>query len=302
MNAVGLRLIGASNESDIMGKAYLDCVSADDRQRVSRLLEASFNGVPAEFEFVSSVHDPPRVLAASLVPLRNNDGGVVRVMGVAQDITEQKEAERQQKLMLQELNHRVKNNLAAVISISQQTAEQVESVPEFETALNGRLRSMAIAHEMLAEARWEGVQLVDMLARILDPYRQDDASRIVLAGPAIMLPASVATPVCMVVHELAVNAVKYGSLSNIAGRVDVRWELEQVEGPTRQLTLSWEETGGPPVAMPSRSGRGTMLIERMVNYQLHGEATIDFEPTGVRCRMTVPLDDGNPTAGTECTP
>ncbi len=301
MNAVGLRLIGASAVSEIMGKAYLDCVSDDDRHRVAGLLEASFNGVPTEFEFTSSVHDPPRVFATSLVPLRNAEGAVERVMGVAQDITERKEAERRQSLMLQELNHRVKNNLAAVISIAEQTADQFDSVPEFESALSGRLRSMGIAHEMLAEARWEGVQLEDMLARMLAPYRRDDADRIELTGSAIMLPASVATPICMVVHELAVNAAKYGSLSDSDGRVHVVWKLEHLDDSIEQLTLTWRETGGPPVDLPGRRGRGTLLIERMISYQLHGKANIDFDSTGVRCQMTIPLDRRVRVAPTEST-
>ncbi len=287
MNAAGLRMIGATREAEIIGMPYLDYVSDGDRARVSGLLADALAGEPAEFEFTASIHDRPRVFASSFVPLKDSDGAVMRVMGVAQDITDRKQAERQQALMVQELDHRVKNNLAAVISIAQQTAERSESIEDFESALTGRIRSMGIAHEMLAKARWEGVQLRDMLSRVLDPFRRDEPDCIKLTGPDMMLPAAIATPICMAVHELAVNAAKYGCLSDSAGQVIVTWE--SVEGDPAQLRLTWRETGGPPVSRPARQGRGTMLIERMIGYQLQGVASLDFDPSGVSCSIAVPL-------------
>ncbi len=294
MNAAGLRMIGATHEAEIIGKPYLDCVSDGDRTRVAKQLADALAGVPAEFEFTSNTHDPPRVLASSFVPLKDSDGVVVRVMGVAQDISDRKQVERLQALMVQELDHRVKNNLAAVISIAQQTAARVESVEDFETALTGRIRSMGIAHEMLAKARWEGVHLGDMLVRILAPYRLDQPGCIELTGPDITLPAAIATPICMVVHELAVNAVKYGSLSDSDGKVRVCWQRD--DGEPAHLQLTWREAGGPPVSTPTRKGRGTMLIERMIGYQLHGKASIEFEPSGVECSIAVPLAPGGADA------
>ncbi len=289
MNAAGLRMIGATTEAQIIGKPYLDCVSDGDRARVTGLLEAALAGesVEFEFEFTGSIDDPPRVFTSSLVPLKDPDGVVMRLMGVSQDITDRRQAERQQALMVQELDHRVKNNLAAVISIAQQTVAGSESIEDFESALTGRIRSMGIAHEMLAKARWEGVQLQDMLTRVLDPYRRDKPDCIKLSGPDMMLPAAIATPICMAVHELAVNAAKYVCLSNSAGQVIVTWE--RVKGDPAQLRLEWRETGGPPVSQPVRQGRGTMLIERMIDYQLHGEASLNFDPSGVSCSISVPL-------------
>jgi PAS domain S-box-containing protein len=289
MNPAGLQMIGLTDESEIIGKAYLDCVSKEDRARVTGLLETAFAGGSVEFEFTATIGDPPRVFASSFAPLMDEEGTVVRVMGVSHDITDRKQAERQQVLMVQELDHRVKNNLAAVISIAQQTADRSESIEDFESALTGRIRSMGIAHEMLAKTQWEGVQLQDMLSRVLDPYRHATPDCIKLTGPDLMLPAAIATPICMAVHELAVNAAKYGSLSNNAGQVIVSWE--HIEGDTAQLRLSWRETGGPPVSKPTRHGRGTMLIERMIAYQLQGEASLDFDPSGVSCSIAVPLID-----------
>lgn len=291
MNPAGLRLHGMTNVSEIIGEVFLDCICETDRPRVTGLLEQAMGGHPAEFEFTSSFHDPPRVFTTSLVPLNDADGTVVRIMGVAQEITERIDAQQRQKLMVQELDHRVKNNLAAVISIIQQTASRSESVRDFEIALTGRISSMGLAHEMLAETGWQGVQLHDMLGRLLEPYRRDDASRIDLRGAAIKLPAAVATPICMVVHELAVNAAKYGSLSENEGRVFITWQHEPGADDHGHLRLTWSETGGPPVSPPTSRGRGTLLIERMLGYQLNGEARLDFEPAGVTCELRVPLAD-----------
>lgn len=291
MNPAGLRLHGLTHVSEIVGEAFLDCISDKDRLRATGLLEQALGDHPAEFEFTSSIHDPPHVFTTSLVPLKDAAGTVVRVMGVAQEITEQVHAQQRRKLMVQELDHRVKNNLAAVISIVQQTATRSESVRDFEIALTGRIGSMGIAHEMLAKAGWQGVYLHDMLVRLLDPYRRDDASRIDLSGAAIRLPAAVATPICMVVHELAVNAAKYGALSDNAGRVLVAWQRELSADDHALLSLTWRETGGPHVSPPTSRGRGRSLIERMIGYQLKGEATLNFDPAGVTCELRVPLAD-----------
>ncbi len=108
----------------------------------------------------------------------------------------------------------------------------------------------------------------------------------------MMLPAKIAPSICMVIHELLVNALKYGSLSVPDGRVAIDWNQETpAEGP-EELHLTWTETNGPPVSGPTRRGRGTELIERMIGYQLHGKATLEFETEGVRCRITVPLGHG----------
>ncbi len=291
VNRAGLRMIGPLDPSEILGKPFLECVAAGDRARVQGLIEGALAGRPAEFAFTLARQGEPRILAASLVPLRDGSGSVTKAIGVTQDVTERRLAERRQALMVQELDHRVKNNLAAVLSIAEQTASAAESLPEFEAAFRGRVRSMAIAHEMLARASWGGVELYAMLRRVLEPYRRGDPNRIEITGPMFTLPARVATPICMAIHELVVNAVKYGALSRDRGRVQVSWTRQKNGGGEEQLRLAWSEAGGPPVVSPRRRGRGTRLIERMIAYQLHGESAIEFPPEGVRCRIDVPVSD-----------
>jgi PAS domain S-box-containing protein len=291
MNPAGLRHIGARHESEVIGRRFLECVDEPVRTRVDGFLRRALSGRPAEFEFSSSQAAGTRTFASSLVPLRDSVGRVVKVMGVAQDVTERRHADGRRALMVQELDHRVKNNLAVVLSIAEQTAVGVESLEEFQEAFRGRIRSMAVAHELLARSGWEGLELSAMLMRVLEPYRRDDSGRIELSGPEVRIPSRIATPICMVIHELVVNAAKYGALSREGGRVLVHWGADPAA--PAQLTLRWTETGGPPVSPPRRRGRGTALIERMVGYQLRGRSRLDFAPAGVRCTLSVPVGNGH---------
>ncbi len=291
MNATGLEMLGVKTADEIVGTPYLDCVVPAERDRVRQLLERACMGQPAEFEFTAILGDNLRIVTSSLVPLKNQRGEVMRVMGVSQDITERKEAERRQTLMIQELDHRVKNNLAAVLSIAAQTIGGSESLDDFDSAFTGRIQSLAAVHEMLAHAHWEGVEFGQLLGRILEPYRRRNMSRISMTGSVVVVPARIAAPMCMIIHELVTNAAKYGALTDDKGRVLIGWAQESFGDDERALRVTWEEVGGPPVSPPKRQGRGTTLIERMVSYQLHGDASIDFSPYGVKCEMTVPLTE-----------
>ncbi|MHC4428120.1 MAG: sensor histidine kinase [Planctomycetota bacterium] len=289
MNRVGVRMAGAQDAAEIAGKSFLECVAGHDRTRVSAQLERAYGGEAVELEFNSHESLGLRILSMSLTPLTDNDGRVVRLMGVTQDITERREAEQRRALMVQELDHRVKNNLATVLSIAHQTAEGSTTLEDFEDSFNGRIRSMAVAHEMLAQSSWQSVELFEMLTRLLKPYRRENRNRIVLTGPVLSIPARVAAPLCMVLHELAVNAAKHGALSNTEGQVTLTWTREVDDEGREILDGRWVESGGPPVAPPARKGRGTNLIERMIGYQLHGRASLSFDPGGVECRLSVPV-------------
>jgi two-component sensor histidine kinase len=235
-----------------------------------------------------------RIIAWHNVVLRDRSGRIVSTLSSGEDITERKAAEERQIQMMRELDHRVKNNLAAVLSIAEQTVNGADSLDTFAEAFTGRVRSMAIAHEMLAHSKWEGADLHDMLERVLAPYRPDDEQRLTCLGPAIMLPAPVTQSLCMVTHELITNAVKYGALSSPEGRVIIEWDRERPGQEREQLRLTWIERGGPPAPRPTRRGFGTTLIEQMIAYQLHGHARLTFEKAGVTCTMIVPLDASSP--------
>jgi two-component sensor histidine kinase len=201
------------------------------------------------------------------------------------DITERKRAEEQQTMMVAELNHRVKNILAIVQSVASQTARSSGSMQNFTDAFSGRLKALAIAHDILTQTRWIGIGLSELLAAVLAPYRSADEARVTLAGPAILLPAHTVVPLSMALHELTTNAVKYGALSARRGGIDITWRLNGGIDPS--VELIWQERGGP--AVKRGKGFGTRLIDRVVSHDLDGATKFDFDPAGIRVAVTFPV-------------
>jgi two-component sensor histidine kinase len=207
-------------------------------------------------------------------------GGVL----IARDVTTKRRAEEQSDLLLQELSHRVKNNLAVVQSIAQQTFRSPEE-SEDRAKFDGRLQSLAIAHGLLAKSQWADAEIQDVISNALDPF---DAcgNRIQLEGPALKVPASAALSLSLVMHELATNAAKYGALSNDVGRVKVSWFNSG--GEVRRLRLLWAEQGGPEVSAPSCVGFGTRMIERGLASALNGTAEVRYLTTGLQVIVDAP--------------
>jgi PAS domain S-box-containing protein len=203
------------------------------------------------------------------------------------DMTERKRAEEQQTLMVAELNHRVKNILAIVQSVAAQTMRSSGSMEKFAFAFSGRLKALAIAHDILTQTRWIGIGLSELLNAVLAPYRSADGERVTILGPAILLPARAVVPLSMVLHELTTNAAKYGSLSGRRGRVEITWQLTGDKDQTVELT--WQERDGPRVRSSASVGFGTRLIDRVVTHDLEGKTEINFDPAGFRCTISFPL-------------
>jgi PAS domain S-box-containing protein len=243
-----------------------------------------------ELRGAEAVAERPDGTRATFAPyptlLRDAGGEVIGAINVLVDISERKRAEEAQKTLIDELNHRVKNTLATVQSIAMQTQR---STPEdFPVRFEERLLALSNAHDLLTRRQWSGVGLVELLEREFAPYAGGGEPAIRLEGPDIVLPARVSVAFGMVVHELATNAAKYGSLSNEAGRVDLTWKVEQDAGG-RTLALRWVETGGPPTVEPKRRGFGRRLIERNITGDLGGRVDMSFAPTGLQCSLAIPL-------------
>lgn len=216
----------------------------------------------------------------------------VRLVGVSQDVTERKNAEQRRDLLLNELNHRVKNTLATVQSIAAQTARGARTVPEFRQAFEARLLAISKTHNLLTESEWRGAELHQILADETAAYRNGDGeARVRLEGEPIMLPAKTALVAGMVFHEMLTNAAKYGALSTPAGRVEVGWKIDR-HAQGREIRLRWVETGGPPVEPRKTKGFGSRLIERGLEGEAGGSVEFDFAPDGLRCEMRIPLSEG----------
>jgi two-component sensor histidine kinase len=197
-----------------------------------------------------------------------------------------------QKLLLDELNHRVKNTLATVQSLASQTLRSAESPDAFRQTFEARVVALSKAHDLLTTRNWQGAALNEIVAQQLAPYSTVEPARLVLAGEPVALTPRAALTLSMVFHELATNAAKYGALSVPSGRLDVRWKVDRDASGSRVVTLTWQESGGPPVAPPTRRGFGSRLIERSTS-ELEGEMRYEFDPFGVRYSVAIPLTAAN---------
>lgn len=215
------------------------------------------------------------------------NGRAVRLAGISLDITDRKRAEEHQKLLLDELNHRVKNTLASVQSIAMQTLRHAETPAAFNEALIERIYALARAHELLTEASWSGASLTDVIERTLQVHLgEGDRRQVSLCGPPVRLGPNAAVTINMVFHELATNASKYGALSTPEGRIEVVWSTA---AGGEAIIIDWRESGGPRVEAPSRRGFGSRLIERGMTREMGGEAQMDFLPHGLSCHIRLPI-------------
>lgn len=218
-------------------------------------------------------------------------GGILLLVGLTFAVrmaTTIARGEMLHNLLIEELNHRVKNTLALMQAIAVQTFRSASR--EERTKFEGRLGALAEAHNLLSQERWAGSELRDVIARALQPFLLSNPDRIRMAGPAVPLSPRLAVVLSMIVHEIATNAAKYGALSNETGRVTLDWDV-MADAPKPRLRLIWTETGGPPVTAPVQRGFGSRLIERSARDQLGGEATVDFLPRGVVCTVTWTLEE-----------
>jgi PAS domain S-box-containing protein len=222
--------------------------------------------------------------------VRAPDGSFLYGVRVVQDITDRKEAEERQKLLLDELNHRVKNTLATVQSLATQTARGTDSPAAFREAFEGRLIALSQAHDQLTRRHWRSADLRDIVTSATSPYFTQSSDRIAIEGEAIMLTPRIALTLALAMHELSTNAAKYGALSVSPGRVEIRWRIARQPGQPQRLAIEWREFEGPPVSTPERRGFGSRFIESSVATELQGKARLDFDPAGLRCTMEIPIE------------
>src|SRR5439155_253540 len=217
-------------------------------------------------------------------------GGILLLVGLAFAVrmaTTIARGEMLHDLLIEELNHRVKNTLAIMQSIATQTFGSASRAER--EKFEGRLGALAEAHNLLSTEKWQGSELADVIGRVLQPYLLNNPERVRMFGPTVPLAPRLAVVLSMILHEIATNAAKYGALSNDSGTVTLDWEVVE-EDVKRKLRLIWTEGGGPPVSAPVQRGFGSRLIERSAREQLGGEATVDFLPRGVVYTVTVALE------------
>ena len=226
-----------------------------------------------------------------ILPYRAPDSSVDGTLITFVDVTTIVQAEAHQRLLVDELNHRVKNMLAVVISLATQTLRRAGTLEEFSGVFLGRVHALTAAYALLSEENWSAVGLHEVVGEELKPFFATDRANIVLEGPRVPLEPRGALALGMAIHELATNAVKYGALSVPEGDVLVTWALERSEDE-EALVMEWTERNGPPVVAPKKRGFGTTLIERGLAHDLSGEVYLDFAPDGLRARLRAPIGSG----------
>lgn len=207
---------------------------------------------------------------------------------IFRDRTDERQAEERRKLLVHELNHRVKNTLATVQAIASQTFRSRRIAADEKERFHSRLRSLAEAHELLTRESWERADLREVVRTALNAFRADDGGAFDIDGPSLHVAPQIALSLAMALHELATNATKYGALSQEGGRVEVSWRIENGDENAR-LHFRWRESGGPAVSPPTRKGFGSQLIERSLAADFGDRIRIEFAPGGVVCTIDAPV-------------
>lgn len=225
--------------------------------------------------------------ASRAVPIFDAAGRLIEWFGAASDVTERRRANEHLQLVVHELNHRVKNNLAMVQSIAAQTFRNADDIRDAQERFGARLIALAQANDLLTGERWAGASLRGAIEQAVRPH-QPDASHARLDGPNMLLSPKTALALTLAVHELATNAVKYGAWSTNQGAVAIAWSVYPGDDGQR-LRIEWRESGGPPVAEPSRRGFGSRLIERGLAGEMNADVSLAFEEAGLLCVVDAPL-------------
>jgi len=293
-----LRILGADPaEASATFDLGLDFVHADDRdatrQRKREILDGADERYQLEYRIRRRDGQVRWVMDRGLV-VRDDAGRAQRVVGVVLDITDIKEAEQRQSLLFDELNHRVKNTLAIVQALAHQTLRTKPDPREFAEAFADRLGSLSRAHTLLTADSWRGASLRDIVSTALAAF-VDEGLAIDIAGEPVLVPANATITLCLMLHELATNAAKYGALSVAGGKLSIAWTIRP-SGARTMVDLQWQEENGPPVVPPTARGFGSRLLAGSAR-QLGAELETDYAPQGFRCRLRFAVARGETPGG-----
>ena len=230
------------------------------------------------------------------VTMHVQDSEETGFLKILRDETPAKLAEEQRVLLLNELNHRIKNTLSIVQSIAEQTLRGAEVDSATRERLAERLQALSKAHDLLVEESWAGADLHAVLEQAIAPHRHPGDDPFRLDGPTIRLSPQQAVELSLASHELTTNALKYGALSQPGGAVEISWNLAQDGEGRRYMNLLWRESGGPVVQPPQHSGFGARLLAQALGREGYGRVKLDYRPAGLQCVIELPLSDAEETA------
>jgi len=296
MSEGGKRVMEVDDFSALKGCPWPDFWAGAGHADAANAVEAARQGKVARFTGAAdTARGNPRYWDVEVSPIFGEDGKPSHILSISRDVTSERraqmelsEANERQKFLTEELQHRIKNTLAMVGAIANQTMRG-ESIEAARTAFTARLVTLSRAHDILTQKSWLSAPIDDVVEGALAPYRTGQG-RIDVSGPELLLQPKQALAIALAVHELATNAVKYGALSSRGGKVRIAWSKAMLaDVPT--FHFSWTEAGGPPVVAPtpSQKGFGSRLIERMLSNDFGGEVRITYANSGVVCQLATPL-------------
>jgi len=283
--SIGNPMLGRPVE-DIVGRTDEEILPPDTGASIIALKrEALTSGQPKRVEIALADGPGVRWHDLHIEPLRNEAGAIVGLTCASVDVTERKEGEAHLRLLLRELTHRSKNLLAVIQAMARQTARHAGSVDGFLNQFGSRLQALAVSHDILVRESWYGASLVELVRSQLASHF--DRGQVAFEGPEVGLKPEAAQNLGLALHELVINAAKFGALSVPGGRVSINWG-RQIAGDENTIALDWREHLGPKVKPRRKRGFGSLVIERNLPRALDAEVSLAFEPDGVRCHIVIP--------------
>jgi PAS domain S-box-containing protein len=280
------------DEDELRSMNSLELTHPDDRAAMRTLLDSMLDGSRSDFVIEKRYlrKDGSVIWVQNSVSLTHDKAGrPLHLVKLIQNITERKVAEKRQRLLIDEINHRVKNTLATVQSFASQSLRNATSLSEGRGAFEARLLALSKSHDVLTRQHWEGADLIDVVNGAIAPYRgRSEQHRFAIAGDSLRLRPKAVLALSLAFHELATNAMKYGALSSESGRVAIDWH---VNPQSQRFELRWQEHGGPAVKPPVRRGFGSRLVERGLAQDITGEVQLAFSRAGVICSIDAPLHE-----------
>ncbi len=287
-NGGAVRIFGYGAD-EMVGQPITKIIPPELHAEEKRILAKIQRGESVRhYDTVRVAKDGRRIdISLTVSPVRDESGKVVGASKIARDVSERKQAERLQRILLDELNHRVKNTLATVQAIATQSLLRAKSQADFVSGFTGRVQALAKAHTLLTQARMQGADVMELVREQVLLGAADD-NRVCCSGPLLVLEAREALHLALVLHELATNARKHGALSVPGGRLAVDWEMRTNGG--RSLLMSWKESSGPKIKAPSASGFGSTLIEQTLRSH-GGDVSVHYGTNGMSCEIRLPLPE-----------
>lgn len=291
-NAAAERMFGYSAE-EAVGKSVVMLIPPQLQNEEAEIIARIRRGERVEsFETVRLRKDGTKIdVSLTISPIRHADGSIVGASKIARDITQAKEAERRIRLLLQEVNHRVKNQYAVILSIIRETSNRSQSPEDFELQLRGRILALSRSQDLLVDTGWNGASLAELIEQQLGAFGNEH--KVITIGPQLTLNSNAVQHLGMAMHELGTNSVKYGVLGSGQGQIVVEWAISDKDGEDF-VELTWSESPGQEISSTNSTGRrgfGSVVLERAVPFSLRGEAQVERNSDVIRWTLQAPLSE-----------